>query len=155
MAFLIDSTAASRLTTTPRRMPRESARPMPMMSSPPSSVISPTIAEIFDVPTSSPTRYRSFRATRIPPFYKRFVTEALLRASGSRPLVRCCDRPHIQPIVEPEVDVIDVVHSITQRRRDIEVRLQPFQEPILPEMQQRRITFDQHDGVVQIADVDL
>ena len=63
IAFLIDSTAASRLTTTPRRMPRESARPMPMMSSPPSSVISPTMAVTFDVPTSSPTRYRSLRAT--------------------------------------------------------------------------------------------
>ena len=66
IAFLIDSTAASTLMTTPRRMPFESARPMPMMSSPPSSVISPTIAVIFDVPTSSPTRYRSFRATGSP-----------------------------------------------------------------------------------------
>ena len=66
IAFLIDSTAASRLTTTPRRMPCESARPMPMMSRPPSSVISPTMAAIFDVPTSSPTRYRSLRATGSP-----------------------------------------------------------------------------------------
>ena len=32
-AFLIDSTAASRLTTTPRRMPRDSATPMPTTSS--------------------------------------------------------------------------------------------------------------------------
>ena len=37
-----------------------------MMSSPPSSVISPTMAAIFDVPTSSPTRYRSLRATGPP-----------------------------------------------------------------------------------------
>ena len=68
IAFLIDSTAASRFTTTPRRIPRESARPIPMMSSPPSSVISPTMAEIFDVPTSRPTRYRSLRATTVPLF---------------------------------------------------------------------------------------
>ena len=33
IAFLIDSTAASRLTITPRRMPRDSATPMPTMSS--------------------------------------------------------------------------------------------------------------------------
>ena len=33
IAFLIESTAASRLTTTPRRMPRDSATPMPTMSS--------------------------------------------------------------------------------------------------------------------------
>ena len=66
IAFLIDSTAASRLTTTPRRMPLDSARPSPMMSSPPSSVISPTMAAIFEVPTSRPTRYRSLRATGSP-----------------------------------------------------------------------------------------
>ena len=66
IAFLIDSTAASRLTTTPRRMPLESASPIPMMSSPPSSVISPTMAVILEVPTSRPTRYRSLRATDPP-----------------------------------------------------------------------------------------
>ena len=55
-AFLIESTAASRLTITPRRMPRDSATPMPTTSRPPSSTISPTMAQTFDVPTSSPTR---------------------------------------------------------------------------------------------------
>ena len=34
IAFLIESTAASRLTTTPRRMPRDSATPSPTMSRP-------------------------------------------------------------------------------------------------------------------------
>ena len=53
--FLIDSTAASRLTTTPRFSPFDSAEPMPMMSSPPSSTISPTTVHTFDVPMSSPT----------------------------------------------------------------------------------------------------
>ncbi len=67
MAFLTDSTAASRFTTTPRRIPCASATPIPIMSSPPSSIISPTMAVIFDVPTSRPTRYRSLRATH-PPF---------------------------------------------------------------------------------------
>ena len=63
IAFLIESTAASRFTTTPRRMPRDSATPRPTMSSPSPSSISPTTAVTFEVPTSSPTRYRSFRAT--------------------------------------------------------------------------------------------
>ena len=65
-AFLIESTAASRLTTTPRRMPRDSATPMPTMSSDSPLMISPTTAVTFEVPTSSPTRYRSFRANRFP-----------------------------------------------------------------------------------------
>ena len=56
IAFLIDSTASSRLTTRPRRMPRASARPIPMMSSPPSSSASPTTATIVEVPASRPTR---------------------------------------------------------------------------------------------------
>ena len=55
IAFLIDSTAASRLTTTPRRMPCDSATPMPTTSRLPSSSISPTMAATFEVPTSSPT----------------------------------------------------------------------------------------------------
>ena len=55
MARLIESTPASRLTTSPRLMPRESAVPMPMTSTPPSSTSSPTMAVTFDVPTSRPT----------------------------------------------------------------------------------------------------
>ena len=61
-AFLMASAAESTLLTTPRRMPFDSARPMPMMSRPPSSITSPTMADTLDVPTSSPTRYRSLRA---------------------------------------------------------------------------------------------
>src|SRR4029453_14633110 len=66
MAFLIDSTAASRLTTTPRRIPRDSETPSPTTSRPSPSRISATPAVTFDVPTSRPTRYRSLRAT-LPP----------------------------------------------------------------------------------------
>src|SRR5689334_635947 len=126
-------------------MPRESARPMPMMSSPPSPVISPTIAEIFDVPTSSPTRYRSLRATRSS------VLQALHRRSGIRPstsgpLVRGLDRPDDQLIAKPEIHVIDVLHHpLTQRGGHIHVRLQSFEKPLLAEMQQRRVTLDQDD----------
>jgi hypothetical protein len=56
IAFLIESTAASRFTTTPRLMPFDSATPMPTTSRLPSSRLSPTTAQTLDVPTSSPTR---------------------------------------------------------------------------------------------------
>src|SRR5262245_9512012 len=56
------SAAESTLLTTPRRMPFDSARPIPMMSRPPSSITSPTMAETVEVPTSRPTMYRSLRA---------------------------------------------------------------------------------------------
>ena len=61
--FLIESTAASRLTTTPRLSPLDSARPMPMTSRPPPSTTSPTTVQTFDVPMSRPTMYLSLRAT--------------------------------------------------------------------------------------------
>ena len=51
----VDAAAESTLLTTPRRIPFDSARPMPMMSSPPSSMISPTMAATLEVPTSRPT----------------------------------------------------------------------------------------------------
>jgi len=51
----MDSTVASRLMTTPLRRPFDSAWPMPMTSSRPSSVISATIAQILWVPMSRPT----------------------------------------------------------------------------------------------------
>ena len=65
-AFLIESTAASRLTTTPRLMPRDSATPMPTMSQRPSSKVSATTHVTVEVPTSRPTTYRSLRATSPP-----------------------------------------------------------------------------------------
>jgi hypothetical protein len=64
-AFLIESTAASRFTTTPRLMPRDSATPMPTTSHRPSSNVSATTHVTVEVPTSSPTTYRSLRATDI------------------------------------------------------------------------------------------
>src|SRR5512133_2833079 len=55
MARLIEATVASMLTTTPLRSPFDGCEPMPMMSMP-SSVTSPTMAQIFVVPMSRPTR---------------------------------------------------------------------------------------------------
>src|SRR5512146_204557 len=55
IARLIEATVASMLTTTPLRSPFEGCVPMPMMSMP-SSVTSPTMAQILVVPMSRPTR---------------------------------------------------------------------------------------------------
>src|SRR5208282_30240 len=48
-------TVASMLTTTPFLSPRDGWLPMPMISSPPSGLISATTTAIFEVPMSSPT----------------------------------------------------------------------------------------------------
>src|SRR5690242_20675934 len=55
IARLIEATVASMLTTTPLRSPFDGCEPIPMMSMP-SSVTSPTMAQIFVVPMSRPTR---------------------------------------------------------------------------------------------------
>jgi len=52
---LIASTVESMLTTTPRRRPRDGAVPTPTMSRPPSGDGRAMTAQIFVVPTSSPT----------------------------------------------------------------------------------------------------
>src|SRR5687768_14590712 len=48
-------TVVSMFTTTPFLRPREGWLPMPMISTPPSGLISATMAAILEVPTSSPT----------------------------------------------------------------------------------------------------
>ena len=159
IAFLIESTAVARFTTTPRRMPRDSATPSPTMSSPPASSISPTTAVTFEVPTSSPTRYRSLRAT-LPP-------DCCLSPADSRPPARSprlsprerrsgrSHRPHVDPIAEPQIHVVDLLNPLPQRLREIDIGLQAGQKSILPHVEHRRIPAQDHGGVVQIADVNL
>ena len=65
------------------------------------------------------------------------------------------DRPHIQTILESEIDVIDVLHALAQCRRHIHVRLQPLEKSIVAEVQQSRVTVDENNRVVQIVDVDF
>jgi len=55
-AFVMDSTVLSISTTTPLRRPREGLDPTPIILRPPASATSATIAQIFVVPMSSPTR---------------------------------------------------------------------------------------------------
>src|SRR6188508_1354851 len=114
--FLIDSTAASRLTTTPRFKPFESVTPIPITSTPPSSSNSPTTVQTLAVPISRPTTYRSCRAT-IPPS----LTASLL-------CLRRLRRAHVQPFIEPQVHGVDRRQPLVQGRRQIQELLQPRHE---------------------------
>ena len=65
-AFLMDSTVASMLTTTPLRSPIEGWVPMPMMLTEPPDT-SPTTAQILVVPMSRPTTMSSLRCMLFQP----------------------------------------------------------------------------------------
>ena len=45
--------------------------------------------------------------------------------------------------------------TLAKRVGDIQVRLEPLEETVLAEVQQRRIAVEQHDRVVRVGDVDL
>src|SRR5262245_49093555 len=117
IAFLIESTAASRLTTTPRLMPRDSATPMPTTCRLWSSMPSQTTQTTVEVPTSSPTMYRSLRATLSP-------------STG---------RPDIHTLVEPEIDGVDLGNALTQCGDEVDVRLNPFGEALFADADERRV----------------
>src|SRR5688572_13473678 len=133
MAFLIESTAASRLTTTPRLMPRDSATPMPTTCRLLSSMPSPTTQTTVDVPTSSPTMYRSLRATLSP------------SAGGA----------DVHAFVEPQIDIVDLGYALAQRRGQIDIRLHALDEFLAADVDQRGVVLEDDDGVVHVGDVDL
>ena len=56
-------------------------------------------------------------------------------------------RPDVHAFVEPQVDVVDVRHPLAQRRREIEVRLQPLDELLVADAHQRGVALEHHDGV--------
>src|SRR5512133_3089413 len=66
IARLIEATVASMLTTTPFLSPFDGCEPIPITSMP-SSVISPTMAQILVVPMSRPTRMSPLFAMSPPP----------------------------------------------------------------------------------------
>src|SRR5271165_185177 len=104
-ARCIDCTVDSMLTTTPFFSPREGWLPMPMISSVPSVLISPTIATTLLVPISRPTiKFRSERlAIEFP--------GPLGRRRGRSPRrARCARRtpPDREAVGVAHVDVIDV-----------------------------------------------
>src|SRR6266568_1842931 len=110
IARRIEATVASMLTTTPLRSPFDGCVPMPMMSMP-SSVTSPTMAQIFVVPMSRPTRMSPLFAM----FHLRTSPRAARRPlapSRARPTTtNACDfprEPHGHPIRAPAV--LEVQH---------------------------------------------
>ena len=115
-----------------------------MMSSPPSSVISPTMAATFDVPTSRPTRYRSLRAT-VP-----LRTSCLLR------------RP---PLAAAAGRRTPARRTASRRNRSrARARAAPAPDPgttaAAPRTARRPgaaapVVVEHHDRVVRVADVDL
>src|SRR5262245_36047202 len=119
----MESTAVARLTTMPRLMPRDSATPIPTISSPPPSTVSPTTAVTFEVPTSSPTRYRSLRAT-LPPDRRLLPRDHhpsfhQVRSPPRERRSRRTHGPHVNPILKPQIHVIDLLNPLTQRLREI------------------------------------
>ena len=46
-------------------------------------------------------------------------------------------------------------HAVVQRRREIDVRLQPLEKLVVAEVHERRVVLEQHHGVARIRDVDL
>src|SRR6476659_503754 len=167
IAFLIASTAASTFTTTPRRMPADSATPMPTTSRPPLSSTSPTTAVTFDVPTSRPTTYLSLRATE-PPVLSRLRRPcrhcALSRVFAGRLLVpkRVAapgrarrGRAHVDPVVEPQVHGIDVRNAFPQRRLELQVRLDTLDELVLADVDDGAIVVEDDSRVVNVAHVHL
>src|SRR5688572_11811566 len=153
MAFLIDSTAASRFTTTPRLMPRDSVTPIPTTSRRPSSCPSATTQQTVEVPTSSPTRYRSFRATRLlssrpgPARSRPGFGQGVLRGSRAR--------FHVHVLPKPQIDVVDVFDPVAQRLRHVQVGLQPFGELLVAEPDDHRVAVQQHGRVTRVAHVHL
>ena len=168
-AFLIESTAASRFTTRPRRIPFDSATPMPTMFRLWPSPGSATIAVVFDVPTSRPTRYRSFRATPPPLPFPVVAEPALLRRAA--PARRsACRRPTLTgeapawlPGWSPTTTRSPNLRSTysmagTRLRyvpREVDVRLQPLDEPLVAQPHARRVLIDDDHRVARVRDVEL
>src|SRR6267142_2103619 len=161
IAFLIESTAASTLTTTPRLMPRDSATPMPTTSSVPSSRLSPTTAVTREVPTSRPTRYRSLRGTlvlRLPAGSERTRPTLAAGSLRTRPTLRHRPlrlRPDVHTFVEAKIVVVDRGDPFAQRGREVEIRLEALGELLGADAHERGIALQDEDAVARVVDVDL
>ena len=64
-------------------------------------------------------------------------------------------RPHEHPRVVTQIDVIDGRDPLAQRRRQIELRLQPLGELLAAEVHARRIVVEHHHRVLIVRDVNL
>src|SRR5690606_31255347 len=114
----IDCTVDSMFTTTPRLSPRDGQEPMPMTSTRFSGESSPTIATIFEVPTSRPTM--SLRSSRLA------MTRVLLVHGklGRRGVFHPADGKSVRVAQIHIADSIEFVHE--GRRDDGEEAVHPF-----------------------------
>src|SRR5580692_13186966 len=87
IARRIELTASSRFTIWPLRQPFDSAAPSAANFAPPSSSISPISAQVFVLPTSSATTYRSFFANSAAPCFPARLTAARLHQFPYRMLL--------------------------------------------------------------------
>ena len=96
------------------------------------SMISPTTAVTFEVPTSRPDQVSfSFAPTQLPSAGPKACATCLLPPSAAAFLAAALHRrcrllrpsrlagPHVNAIVEPQIDVIDVGHALAQRARQM------------------------------------
>src|SRR5687768_11676003 len=156
IAFLIESTAPSRLTTTPRLIPRDSATPIPTMSRLPSSSVSPTMQTTADVPTSSPTTYRSLRAMRLllflPPEGGSHRRCALVPRCALLPR---CARLDEHVVAEPQVHRIDPGNVLVQSLREVEIRLHAIGEVVVAGVKLDAVVLQNHHGIVRVRHIHL
>ncbi len=54
-----------------------------------------------------------------------------------------------------QIHVVDLGDALAQRRREIEIRLQPREELILAQLKDRLVAVENHGRVVRVGDVDL
>src|SRR5512138_1759004 len=120
IARLIEATVASMLTTTPLRSPFDGCEPTPMMSMP-SSVTSPTMAQIFVVPMSRPTRMSPVFAMSPPPDGSRDARRPLRPSRADRL------QPHGDPVRAPAVVQVQHLRAPPVRREGGEHALEPVE----------------------------
>src|SRR5690606_1949565 len=115
IARRMDETVDSMLTTTPLRSPLLGCVPIPMMSIPPSSVSSATIAQILVVPMSSPTMISppfclAMVSLQSPPFSGWVL---LRRFVGAAPFGVGCQNLDGHPVrADPVVQVDDLSDEV-------------------------------------------
>src|SRR5512137_824224 len=142
MARLMEATVASMFTTTPLRSPFDGCEPMPMMSMP-SSVISPTMAQILVVPMSSPTRTSPLlpmsdsSLAEGAPRPRRFVSSGPSRTPPVHHAHPPLD-PHGHPVRVPPVVEVDHLALHT-------VRLEPPQQQVEPLQLARQVSLPEPD----------
>src|SRR5688500_826816 len=64
-------------------------------------------------------------------------------------------RPDVHAIVEPQVDVVDLRDLFPETPGKVEIRLHTLDETFVANTNQRRVVFQDDDGIAYVGDVDL